>query len=147
MISVSKEMRFETAHRLINGYPGNCAHVHGHSWVARVTLTLRRNEDLDQYDFVEDYASFKPLRAWVDTHWDHAILLNLNDPLYRVLNSEEFRVNGRLHRVVGFNSNPTSEAVARELLTQAQMFLQNDRVWVSRVEVEETCTSRCTLEP
>ena len=145
MESVAKTIRCEIAHRLVNGYPGKCAHCHGHGLVVQITLTMRHQVNLDQFGFVTDYANFGPLKQWIDECWDHAILLHEDDPLVRVLQSSAFDVNGKPHRVHTFDGNPTSENIARRLLWKARQLLENDRVYVSQVKVFETCTSECTL--
>ena len=37
MFRVTKEFKFDSAHRL-EGYEGNCSHLHGHTWRLAVTL-------------------------------------------------------------------------------------------------------------
>lgn len=136
---VRKTIRFEAAHRLINGYIGKCAHNHGHSWVVHVTLRLKRGAELDKFHFVEDYGNFKPLKEWIDEYFDHATLINIDDKeLHEFLNT-----NNQRHYT--FNSNPTSEAIAAFLFEKAQAMFDNNRVFVYKLEVEETCTSLATV--
>src|SRR6266850_6664747 len=78
-ISISKKLRFEAAHRLIDGYEGKCASVHGHSWQVEVELTLRPRIHLNRFGFVADFSVFKKLRSWVDENLDHATLVHQND--------------------------------------------------------------------
>lgn len=43
-IRLSKEFHFEAAHTLLN-YDGLCKHIHGHSYVLRVTVIAGPNPD------------------------------------------------------------------------------------------------------
>lgn len=52
MYSLSKNFRFESAHRLGKGYEGKCRNIHGHSWNGSIKVKVK---DLDQYDFGIDF--------------------------------------------------------------------------------------------
>lgn len=135
MFEIRKTIKFEAAHRLINGYCGKCAHVHGHSWVVHITC---RGGKLDQYGMLRDFGSFKEFRAWVDDHLDHATLVNKND--FGLLEFLKYH-HQRLFLVDG---NPTSENLAKVLFTKLVEMGFKD---VSSVEVDETCTSKAKYEP
>ncbi|MFH1276918.1 MAG: 6-carboxytetrahydropterin synthase QueD [Candidatus Eisenbacteria bacterium] len=49
---VSRDFRFEAAHRLEN-YGGKCEALHGHSWRLRVTVDAPVGENGLAFDFVE----------------------------------------------------------------------------------------------
>ena len=59
LLTVSKTFRFEAAHKLI-GYDGDCANLHGHSYV----LEIQVKGVVDEQGFVMD---FKELKHFVQT--------------------------------------------------------------------------------
>jgi 6-pyruvoyltetrahydropterin/6-carboxytetrahydropterin synthase len=59
-------------------HDGHCAFIHGHNW--DITLEFGCREP-DENGFVVDFGKLKFLRAWIDTHFDHACLFNADDPL------------------------------------------------------------------
>ena len=135
-LEVTKEFRFEAAHRLVQGYSGKCRNVHGHSWVVRVTLRSMSGI-LDQFGFVKDFGDFKPLRDWIDLNLDHSMMVSKEDMTMLTFLSG----HGLKYHVM--KRNPTSEQLCLELKDVADR-LFSDAV-VSKIEVEETCTSKATL--
>ena len=53
-LTVSKTFRFEAAHKLI-GYDGDCANLHGHSYV----LEIQVKGEVDEQGFVMDFKELK----------------------------------------------------------------------------------------
>lgn len=138
MYTVTKQFRWEMAHRLVNGYQGKCNSLHGHSWVAYVMLGA---DDLDKFGFVIDFGDFKQLDRWIQELWDHAAMLKSDDPMLQSLkNFPEQRLNTVFE-------NPTSEYIASLLYVKATELFEDKRVWVVEVRVEETCTSQATYSP
>lgn len=74
MYRISKEFAFSASHRL-DGLPPEhqCARLHGHNIVVRVTLAA---QDVDDTGFVMDYGDLSPLKNWIDSTFDHR---HLND--------------------------------------------------------------------
>jgi len=131
---VSKTLKFEAGHRLAFGYPGNCQHAHGHSYIVTVVMEAT-TDDLDKFGFVKDFNDFKPLKQWIDDKWDHAFLVAQNDtPMLTFL-----RENKQRHFI--FDSNPTAENIARELFIVAEELLNDGGATVTEVRVNETATS------
>lgn len=162
MISISKTIITETAHRLLN-YPGKCGHVHGHSWEWTVTVGASgfRAEALNYLGMVVDFYHLKELMVEVIGEWDHGTLLHQNDPI--LTHSGDVRlwwlfapqpaemVDGELpspniHR---FPFNPTSENLTKHLfdrLTKAiKIRPEFEGVRIVSVSCKETCTSSCTV--
>lgn len=69
MNTVTKEMRFEAAH-LLEGHPGRCASLHGHSYRVQVTVS---NRIVDK-DMVIDFSDLKKLMMDVIDPFDHAFI-------------------------------------------------------------------------
>lgn len=59
-------------------HDGHCAHVHGYS--RSFTLVFRCNQRTEN-GFVMDFGSLKPVKAWLEAHFDHTLLLDSDDPL------------------------------------------------------------------
>ena len=114
----------------MNGYPGNCAHVHGHSWVIKFTCS---GNDLDKFGMLRDFGSFKIIRKWVDDFLDHATIVSKDDEsLIRWLHT-----NNQRHYIT--QENPTSEFLAKLLFEKCKELGVHD---IHSVTVEETCTSK-----
>jgi 6-pyruvoyl tetrahydropterin synthase/QueD family protein len=146
IFEVSKEIRWEMAHRLVEGYRGKCNSLHGHSWVARVYIggsgypgsTHKETEVLDKFGMLIDFGDFTPVRNWIDRNWDHATMLAMSDPLNDLFIGATFEV-GRIFTMEG---NPTSENIARFLYNKVYELLPNlVPCQVTHVDVLETCTS------
>lgn len=135
MYSIIKEMKFEASHRLVQGYQGKCAHVHGHSWVVRVKCS---GSKLDEFGMLRDFGSLKTFRDWIDDRLDHATLVNEADKdLLQFLQQHE-------QRYYMCQGNPTSEYLARMLYEHLHTMGFLD---VVAVEIDETCTSKAIYEP
>jgi len=131
MYTITKEMSFEAAHRLLD-YNGPCHNLHGHSYRVEVSIG---SESLDKQGFVMDFGDLKKVLNQLISEWDHATILQASDPLIGVLQALDVRV-------VVFNEAPTAENMARKIFN----FLANKGVGVAMVTVYETehnCASVC----
>jgi 6-pyruvoyltetrahydropterin/6-carboxytetrahydropterin synthase len=128
---VTKQFKFEAAHRLLRNYSGKCTNNHGHSWL--VTLHLEGTE-LDEKDMLIDFQELKILKTWIDENLDHASLLWENDPMCNYI-----RESGQ--RMYTTAKNPTSEHIAEVILKEAIRLFDNSRIRVRAIEVNETCTT------
>lgn len=110
---VLKDFEFAAAHRLIRGYQGKCAHLHGHTYKVEVAL---RSNYLDKYGMVIDFEEVKTrMRQLVDTNIDHATIVVPDDK--ELL---EFLVKTRQKHFVLQAGNATAECIAKALLTEFQ---------------------------
>ncbi len=107
------EVLFSAAHTL-EGYQGDCAHLHGHNWRVRAYV---RCERLDDMGMGIDFRTLKKQLQEVVSVFDHTHL-NATAPF------------SRLH--------PTSENIARIIYEELGRRLNGERGRVCRVEVEET---------
>lgn len=75
VVEVTLRYEFDAAHRLPN-HPGKCRHLHGHRYVAEVTVTGQVDEETGM---ICDFADLK--KAIKDTigPWDHSLLLHKDD--------------------------------------------------------------------
>lgn len=120
MFTLTKEFRFEAAHRLPQ-HDGKCARLHGHSFKMRVVVTAQRLvSEGPKLGMVIDYSELSQIvsplvEACLDHHY-------LNDS-------------------TGL-PNPTSEELARWIFYRLQESLPE----LIAVEVDETCTASCRFE-
>jgi 6-pyruvoyltetrahydropterin/6-carboxytetrahydropterin synthase len=113
VFEVYVETHFSAAHSL-EGYPGDCARVHGHNWAVGVFVTCR---ELDEVGIGIDFRDIEQAVKEVLQGLDH---FNLNElPAFK-------------------NVNPSSENVAKFLYEALGGKLNSDTVKVSKVKVSET---------
>ncbi|UCD87143.1 MAG: 6-carboxytetrahydropterin synthase QueD [Desulfobacterales bacterium] len=104
---------FSAAHSL-EGYPGDCARLHGHNWAVEVFVKCK---DLDEIGIGIDFKDIEQAVRAVLKGLDH---FNLNElPAFE-------------------DVNPSSENVAKFLYKALGNRLNSDRVQVSKVKVSET---------
>jgi len=117
MFTLTKEFRFEAAHRLPK-HDGKCRRLHGHSWMMRVVV---QGPDLytmgPKAGMLTDFGDIKKVvQPYVDGYLDHHYL----------------------NETTGLE-NPTSEEVAVWLFSHLAPQLPG----LVAVEIDETCTSSC----
>jgi len=102
LLTVSKTFRFEAAHKLI-GYDGDCANLHGHSYV----LEIQVKGVVDEQGFVMD---FKELKHFVQTK-----VIDLLDHVY-------------LNDII---KNPTAENIVIWIVRKLQqdLMIYKVRLW------------------
>lgn len=69
------------AHRQHN-HDGHCRLIHGHNWSFELTFAAAK---LDENLFVVDFGKLKWLRAFLEDHFDHTLVLNQDDPWLKYL--------------------------------------------------------------
>jgi 6-pyruvoyltetrahydropterin/6-carboxytetrahydropterin synthase len=107
------QTHFSAAHAL-DGYPGDCARLHGHNWIIDVFV---RCKELNDIGIGLDFREIKERVKGVLKHLDH---FNLNElPAFQ-------------------DVNPTSENIARFLYRELSRQLNTDSIAVSRIKVSET---------
>lgn len=137
-MQVSKQIKWEAAHRLVHGYPGNCSQLHGHSYVATVTMQSTNNT-LNYYGFVKDFNDMKVLKDWVDKNWDHGTFVCSQDQSlmsWLVDNNQ---------RCFIFDNNPTAEIIGLQLISKARDLLDDSFSKVVIVKINETCSSEAII--
>lgn len=132
--------RWEAAHRLINNYPKNCKHLHGHSYVAKVVVALRPHAKLNEFGFVKDYADFAPLKQWIDETLDHTTMVAEQDRQLQ----QTLEGIGSKAAVLPIPQT-SAEHLCELLYKKAVEFLEDDRVYVVSVKINETCTSEAAI--
>jgi 6-pyruvoyltetrahydropterin/6-carboxytetrahydropterin synthase len=113
-------------------HDGHCSLIHGHNWA--ITLTFACSE-VNPDGFVVDFGKLKYLKAWIDTHLDHACLFNENDPEKDALLSSM----GHLFKTY-ILPNCSSEGLAQHLYSVFDPMVRaetQNRAWIIEVEIEE----------
>ncbi len=136
MLTIRKECRFEAAH-LLNGHPGECRNLHGHTYRVVVEVAQRPDED---GDMVMDFKDLKAvLRDVILDRFDHAFLYDQRAPEER----EIAAVLSRLElRAVPLPFRTTAENLARHFFEALA-----ERVAVICVSVYETPESCAEYRP
>lgn len=128
------KLEFDAAHRLLH-YGGKCEAPHGHTFKVEVFL---RGESLNDKGFLADFVEVKQkIARWIESHWDHAFLLNSKDEeLTGALSKVE---PCKLYLFPG--ENPSTEVMARHLFEEARKMygglIWKVRVWESPAQYAE----------
>jgi 6-pyruvoyltetrahydropterin/6-carboxytetrahydropterin synthase len=134
---LSKEFKFDAAHRIINNYSGKCSDFHGHSWAVIVYV---EGYKLDERNMLIDFNELEVLKKWINDNLDHASILWEGDPMVQYF--KEYS-----QKVFVTRLNPTSEHLAQIILEKAMSFFDNPKIRVESVEVKESCTSSARIYP
>lgn len=134
MVTAHRYHDISVGHRVV-GHESKCKHLHGHNY--RIHFVCA-SEALDDLGRVIDFGVIKSLLCdWLETNWDHKMMLWQEDPLLEDL----CRLVPDDIIVVPFN--PTAEAMAEYLVKEvAPAQLQGLGVRLVECCVEET--ARCS---
>ncbi len=112
MKSCVRKVHFCYGHRVMN-HESKCATLHGHNGVLWIYATPL--EDLDSLGRVIDFSVLKEkVGGWVDTNWDHTMILNKEDKATVDLVSQA----PSFKDVFILDRNPTAENMADYLLQE-----------------------------
>lgn len=133
---VTIEIQFEYGHRLTK-HQGKCCHIHGHNGVIVVQI---ESSSLNENDVVIDFGDVKKfLQEWIDIHWDHAFLVNTDDPLGEILH----RFDPTLRIFYFQQADPTAEKMAEYLYHVLKQQIP-DELYIQAITVHETERSSAT---
>ena len=136
--------------KTFKGYPcshrrwrheGHCAHVHGYSRSFTVWFESRERT---ANGFVMDFGQLKPVKAWLEEHFDHTLLLDADDPLLPEFRALEAKGAAR---IVVFD-DVGMEGTARFVFDWIDAWVRkntHDRVWVVSVEARENEKNSATV--
>lgn len=128
---IQKQYKFYAAHRneTLND---KCSNLHGHRYGVRCFFEVERDGDISTL-FGDFDAKVEP---WLKEHYDHGMLINVNDPLYQTLRLHMVRTGESLKLNV-FHGPTSVENLCHKLFTEiTQMGFR-----LARLEVQETDTS------
>lgn len=130
-LTIMKRIKFCAGHRLYR-HESKCAFFHGHNYIADIYVS---GQEVDAVGRLIDFSWLKSaFKGWIDTHWDHAFLLNEADE-----NGIEAikRVQPSKYFILPYN--PTAENMARYLLDEiGPELMRGKNIEVSRVVIWET---------
>lgn len=150
MITITRKLEFDAGHRVL-GHEGKCKHLHGHRYVAEVTVTAPELDDLGR---VIDFSKIKSeVGGWIDDNWDHNVLLHMDDGLLLIsvpthAGTLDLRsINGRAPYTMA--GNPTAENMVKTLFRVAVDLLGPYGMTVVHVRLYETpnCWADCDNQP
>ena len=123
---------FPCAHRRWR-HEGHCAHVHGYESTITIWFGSHCRDD---NGFVMDFGQLKPIKAWLEDHFDHTLLIDRDDPLTETFQNLDALGACKLVQLddVGMEG---SARVVFDYVDQGVASETNDRVYVISVEVEE----------
>lgn len=112
----------------------HCNLLHGYALAVRFEFEA---QILDDRNWVVDFGSLKPLKAWLEQTFDHAMLVAKDDPC---LLAFQQMATMSMARIVIVDATGC-EAFAKLIFTGAQLWLHDNgytpRVWLKSVEVKE----------
>lgn len=133
MYRITKTMYTETAHRLLL-HKGLCHNLHGHSYKWEVAL-ICSDTGLNDEGMITDFANVKEAMEEVIGKYDHAVILNSDDPFVPAVRDMFERVWTLSHM------EPTAENMAKVAFTEIRDILNINRYEVYYIRVWETATS------
>lgn len=139
MYTATITVRFDAAHRLLH-YEGKCKNLHGHSYVAVVSIESKKLE-ASSPGFVMDFGVLKRIvKGWIDKNWDHTTILNEKDLLRVHLYEGECKV-------FSMKADPTAENMALHLYKVIANGLHHrSTIRVGSVTIKETPTAWATYQ-
>lgn len=142
-IQITRKFEFDAGHRVL-GHEGKCRNLHGHRYVAEVSV---EGPELDDLGRVVDFSSLKVIvGTWIDSFWDHNMILHKNDPLLNLDCSIGGGVRGQETVLIGRNPyvmpdwapNPTVENMVKVLAEACQNLLSKTSLTVTKIKMYET---------
>ena len=130
MISITKKIEFEAAHRISN-YPGSCREIHGHNYKLSVTVSGEINSETDM---VLDFKILKEIikKAVID-RFDHSLILKINPENERIFSSY-------LGKIIWMESEPTAEQMLLWIASALSPLLPK-KVSLAKLKLHETSGS------
>jgi 6-pyruvoyltetrahydropterin/6-carboxytetrahydropterin synthase len=130
-VIIQKSYKFYAAHRN-EELEDKCRNLHGHRYGLRCFFEVERSGSIST--LFEDFDSrIEPL---LKSEYDHAMLININDPLYESLCQHMART-GEVLRLKQFEAPTSVENLAFQLFTE----ITELGFRLSHIEVQETDTS------
>lgn len=141
MLTLSIQLKdFAAAHRLISGYKGKCASLHGHNYNLRIKITAPK---LDKSGFIVDITEAKKtLNAWVNQNLDHGVLVSqIDQSLLAFLKQENQK-----YYLIPEQKNTTLENLSTHLYEIFNTLLKPYAVKVTAITLFENQNAGVTYE-
>jgi len=135
---VSRYHDISAAHRIVD-HPGKCRFIHGHNY----RIHFHIEGEITGLGMVVDFAIIKAsLCEWLDTMWDHKLLLWDADPLLVDLDALLTK-HQTIGNIVAVPFNTTAENMAQYLLDVVGPMVLTEGVALKKVVIEET--AKCSV--
>ena len=141
LITCTRRLEWDAGHRVLN-HEGKCKHLHGHRYVADITIAA---PGLDSLGRVVDFGKVKEVVGrWIDENLDHNMMLHPDDLLLKL--NEKVAYTPMYGEVFAHKdpyimpsdlANPTAENIAVLILRMSQQLL-GDELQVQQVRIYET---------
>ena len=133
---------FPCAHRRWR-HEGHCAHIHGYD---RTFIIWFAADERTENGFVMDFGALKPVRAWLEAHFDHTLLVDSDDPLLPELRRLEAQGACKLVTFDDVGMEGSAQFVYEWVNPWVQAQTAG-RVWVASVEVRENQKNSARYTP
>jgi len=139
MPQITRKIEFDAGHRVLR-HESKCKHLHGHRYVAEITVGSFELDDLGR---VMDFGVVKEkVGKWIDDHWDHNIILHPEDPLIILLENSskdicDEVIGGKDPYIMPPTMNPTAENMAHVLFDVCRKLIDSP-LSVLQVRLYET---------
>ncbi len=145
MLSLEFNRRYSMAHRLLSDPSSKCRTPHGHDEYVFIRLRPATRLDLGGSNMSASFERAKRAwHGWIDSAVDHAFQANLADPLIGFFREHEPET---LARVMTFDGDPTTEALAIAMALKAKAFLAIDGLFtLESLRIQETPTNAVGLD-
>lgn len=145
MITATRRIQFCAGHRVM-GHESKCAHLHGHNYVALITVKAELPGGVDGIGRVIDFSAIKNIAGkWIDDNWDHGFILHKEDnagldALIAFDNAMVMPANGIPFRQKTYLMpyNPTAENMAKYLLEVILPKIFPPEIKATKVRIWET---------
>ena len=115
---------------------GHCSYIHGYGRYVRLTFEASK---LDKCGWVMDFGVLRDIKRWIESEWDHNVLIAADDPLIPELKKLE-EVGGIYLNILPDGYYPGIEESCRYLYDMINPMIKektNNRVEITRVEIWE----------
>lgn len=124
-----------------HSHDGHCKFLHGHNWAFEFEFAAL---ELDKHGFVVDFGGLGELKLWLIGMFDHAFLINEDDPKAEIL----VKASTETGRCVTFVKDCSAEGIAKLAWDNAERIvrkLTDGRVTLKRVTVFEDSKNSATV--
>lgn len=117
---------------------GHCAYVHGYGRIVKVEFGCT---ELDDKGWVVDFGGLKEFKKWLESEWDHRLLISSEDPELNEFQQQHERGIIDLNVMdAGKGYGPGIEQSAKYVFDNLEAQIQQmygGRCWVESVEIWE----------
>ena len=117
-------------------HQGHCSFIHGYGRIVEITFEAN---NLDERGWVMDFGNLKQVKEWIESEWDHRVLIAHDDPALNYLkemhDKELININ-----ILPEGYGPGIEQSCEYIYDGANRIVKkitNGLVWVKKVKIFE----------